>query len=71
LSNPENLEIEIQLDKIEKIDEYEPMQDANGVSMSINRKPKIKRIYKLFCDVMEEHYRYLKQIMDYQIHAGG
>jgi hypothetical protein len=71
LSNPENLEVEVQLDKVEKIDEYEPMQDANGASMSINRKPKIKRTYKLFCDVVEEHYHHLEQIMDYQVHAGG
>lgn len=71
LSNPENLELEVQLDKVEKTDEYDAVQDANGASMPINRKPKIKRTYKLFCDVVEEHYRYLEQIMEYQVQAGG
>jgi hypothetical protein len=67
LSNPENLEVEVQLDKVEKTDEYDLVQDANSASMPINRKPKIKRTYKLFCDVVEEHYRHLEQIMDYQV----
>lgn len=68
LSNPDNLGVEVGIDKIERIDEGEVEYGQNNPS---TWKTKIKRTYKLFCDIVEEKYYYLEQIMDFQAQGGG
>lgn len=68
LANRQNLEVEIRVDKPERAIEEEA---EHGQSSPPTSKEKIKRKFTLFCDIVEEKYYYLEQIMDFQDHVGG
>ncbi|KAH8895964.1 hypothetical protein GQ53DRAFT_604704, partial [Thozetella sp. PMI_491] len=70
LSDPDNLEVKVQIDKIKMTSEKRPGGGAQDPATT-DYKPKLEKTYKMFGDIVEEKYRHLEQILDYQVHAGG